>query len=100
MSRLLSKRRRRRANPPGRLGLGGPGELEKGLRAPRAVIGRLELVRAGGAAGGTALDAAELIEREPELTSAAALRAHQAPPWSRVDWGPRQEANQEYNLLI
>ena len=56
--------------------LRGPGQLQQRLGAARAVAGGLELVRARGTARGPAGDAAEVVEREPDVGSTAALSSH------------------------
>ena len=53
-----------------------PGEIEERLGASRAVVRRFELVRAGGAACGAALNAPEVLVRVLNFRSAAASRNH------------------------
>src|SRR5512138_2841561 len=71
-----------------------PRQLEQGFRSGRAVARGLELIRAGGAAGGPAFDATQMIERELDLGPAATTAPHLAPPRARDASPGRQEAFQ------
>ena len=67
--------------PSGSRGLGredrrGPRQLQQGLRAGRAVRGRLELIRAGRTARRPTFDAAEMVERELHFGPATTMSRH------------------------
>jgi len=59
-------------------GFGRPRQLEDALGADPAIAGGLELIRTGGAARLPTLDAAQVIEVELDLGTAAAARPHMA----------------------